>query len=185
MSADELAAAMARADVLVPTVTDQIDAKLIGRADERLQLIASYGAGVDHIDLKAARAQGIIVTNTPGVLTEDTADMTMALILSVPRRLAEGEKLIREHGLAGALAECSAIASTARLWASSAWAGSGRPSRGGRRRSASRSITTSGIGCPRRSKKSWGRYGSLSSIRCWVPSTSSRSTAPTPPRPTI
>ena len=95
MSADELAAAMARADVLVPTVTDQIDAKLIGRADERLQLIASYGAGVDHIDLKAARAQEIIVTNTPGVLTEDTADMTMALILSVPRRLAEGEKLIR------------------------------------------------------------------------------------------
>ena len=101
MSTDELAAAMARADVLVPTVTDPIDAPLIGRADERLQLIASYGAGVDHIDLKAARGKGIIVTNTPGVLTEDTADMTMALILSVPRRLAEGEKLIRSGTWSG------------------------------------------------------------------------------------
>jgi glyoxylate reductase len=90
-----LAAAMADADVLVPTITDEIDAALIQGAGERLKLIASFGAGVDHIDLKAARARGIVVTNTPGVLTEDTADMTMALILSVPRRFAEGEKLIR------------------------------------------------------------------------------------------
>ncbi|MBB6124465.1 glyoxylate reductase [Sphingobium subterraneum] len=90
-----LAAAMADCDVLVPTVTDHLDAELIGAAPERLQLIASFGNGVDHIDLAAARARGIIVTNTPGVLTEDTADMTMALILSVPRRLAEGEKVIR------------------------------------------------------------------------------------------
>lgn len=95
MSAKELAAAMIRADVLVPTITDEIDSALIERAGDRLKLIASFGAGVDHVDLKAARAKGIIVTNTPGVLTEDTADMTMALILSVPRRLAEGEKLIR------------------------------------------------------------------------------------------
>ena len=101
MSADELGAAMARADVLVPTVTDDIDSVLLDRADERLKLIASFGAGVDHIDLKAARAKGIIVTNTPGVLTEDTADMTMALILSVPRRLAEGEKLIRSGAWLG------------------------------------------------------------------------------------
>ena len=91
----QLAAAMADTDVFVPTVTDDINASLIEGAGERLKLIANYGAGVNHIDLKAARARGIIVTNTPGVLTEDTADMTMALILSVPRRLAEGEKLVR------------------------------------------------------------------------------------------
>ena len=90
-----LAAAMADADVLVPTLTDEIDAALIAGAGERLGLIANFGAGVNHIDLKAARARGIAVTNTPGVLTEDTADMTMALILAVPRRLAEGEKLVR------------------------------------------------------------------------------------------
>lgn len=90
-----LAAAVADCDVLVPTVTDPIDAAVIAAAGERLKLIANFGAGVNHIDLKAARARRIIVTNTPGVLTEDTADMTMALIVSVPRRLAEGEKLVR------------------------------------------------------------------------------------------
>ncbi|MFZ5795367.1 MAG: 2-hydroxyacid dehydrogenase [Sphingomonas sp.] len=95
LTRDELAAAMAECDVLVPTVTDEIDAGLIASAGPALKLIANFGAGVNHIDLKAARARGIIVTNTPGVLTEDTADMTMALILSVPRRLAEGEKLVR------------------------------------------------------------------------------------------
>jgi lactate dehydrogenase-like 2-hydroxyacid dehydrogenase len=95
MTRDALAAAMAECDVLVPAVTDTIDAALIEGAGPRLRLIANFGAGVNHIDLRAARARGIIVTNTPGVLTEDTADMTMALIVSVPRRLAEGEKLVR------------------------------------------------------------------------------------------
>ncbi len=95
MTRDQLSAAMADCDVLVPTVTDEIDAGLIEAAGDRLRLIANFGAGVNHIALKAARARGIIVTNTPGVLTEDTADMTMALIVSVPRRLAEGEKLVR------------------------------------------------------------------------------------------
>jgi glyoxylate reductase len=95
MSRAQLAEAMATCDVLVPTVTDRIDAELIDGAGERLKLIANFGAGIDHIDLAAARARDIIVTNTPGVLTDDTADMTMALILSVPRRLAEGEKLMR------------------------------------------------------------------------------------------
>lgn len=95
MSRDALAQAMADCDVLVPTVTDVIDADLIAGAGERLKLIANFGAGVNHIDLKAARARKIVVTNTPGVLTEDTADMTMALIVSVTRRLAEGEKLVR------------------------------------------------------------------------------------------
>lgn len=96
-----LTRAMAQCDVLVPSVTDQIDAALIDAAPDRLQLIASFGSGVDHIDLIAARRKGIIVTNTPGVLTEDTADMTMALILSVPRRLAEGEKLVRSGAWTG------------------------------------------------------------------------------------
>jgi glyoxylate reductase len=90
-----LLAAVADCDVLVPTVTDVIDAELIAAAGERLKLIANFGAGVNHIDLKAARARKIVVTNTPGVLTEDTADMVMALIVSVTRRLAEGEKLVR------------------------------------------------------------------------------------------
>lgn len=91
----QMLAAMRNCDVLVPTITDEIDAGLLAEAGDRLQLIASFGNGVDHIDLHAARARNIIVTNTPGVLTDDTADMTMALILSVPRRLAEGEKLVR------------------------------------------------------------------------------------------
>ncbi len=90
-----LVAAVQDCDVLVPSVTDTIDAELIAAAGARLKLIANFGAGVNHIDLRAARARGIVVTNTPGVLTEDTADMTMALILTVPRRLAEGEKLVR------------------------------------------------------------------------------------------
>ncbi len=98
---EELAAAMARCDVLVPTVTDRIDAELIAGAGGRLRLIANFGNGVDHIDLRAARARGIIVTNTPGVLTEDTADMTMALVLALPRRLAEGERLARSGAWTG------------------------------------------------------------------------------------
>lgn len=92
---EQMAAAMGEADVLVPTVTDRIDADLLAQSGPQLKLIASFGTGVDHIDLGAARARGLTVTNTPGVLTEDTADMTMALILSVARRLAEGERLVR------------------------------------------------------------------------------------------
>ena len=95
LSRPELESAVADCDVLVPTITDIIDPDLIAKAGASLRLIANFGAGFDHIDLAAARARGIIVTNTPGVLTEDTADMAMALILSVPRRLGEGEKLIR------------------------------------------------------------------------------------------
>ncbi|MCW3849309.1 D-glycerate dehydrogenase [Sphingomonas sp. LB-2] len=95
MNRKALARAMVDTDVFVPTVTDRIDAALIEGAGERLKLIANYGAGVGHIDLKAARARGIVVTNTPGVLTEDTADMAMALILAAPRRLVEGDKLVR------------------------------------------------------------------------------------------
>jgi lactate dehydrogenase-like 2-hydroxyacid dehydrogenase len=101
MDRARLADAMADCDVFVPTVTDTIDAALIEGAGARLKLIANFGAGVNHIDLKAARARGIVVTNTPGVLTEDTADITMALILSVPRRLGEGEKLVRDGAWKG------------------------------------------------------------------------------------
>ena len=92
----ELIAAMRGADVLVPTVTDRIDAEMIAEAGDRLGLIANFGAGIEHIDLAAARARKIIVTNTPGVFTDDTADLTMMLILSVPRRLGEGSRLVRD-----------------------------------------------------------------------------------------
>ena len=95
LSPADLQAAVAQADVLVPTVTDRIDAAVLAAAGPRLKLIASFGTGVDHIDLAAARERGITVTNTPGVLTEDTADMALALILAVARRVAEGERLIR------------------------------------------------------------------------------------------
>src|SRR6516164_2176160 len=97
----ELTAAVGQADVLVPTVTDRIDAEVLAAAGPGLKLIASFGTGIDHVDLAAAQQRGIIVTNTPGVLTEDTADMTMALILAVSRRLAEGERLIRGGGWTG------------------------------------------------------------------------------------
>ena len=95
LSHEELCAAVQSADVLVPTVTDRIDAAVIAAAGDQLKLIASFGTGVDHIDLAAAKARGITVTNTPGVLTEDTADVAMALMLAVPRRIAEGDKVAR------------------------------------------------------------------------------------------
>ena len=97
MTQAELVAAVKEADVLVPTVTDRIDAKLLAQVGPRLRLIAQFGTGVDNVDVETARRRGITVTNTPGVLTEDTADMTMALILAVPRRLAEGARFLRDH----------------------------------------------------------------------------------------
>ena len=96
MSASELAEAVKAATVLVPTVTDRIDRALLAQAGPQLKLIANFGTGVDNIDLDTARNRGIVVTNTPGVLTEDTADMTMALILAVPRRLAEGTAIMKD-----------------------------------------------------------------------------------------
>lgn len=101
MSREDLAAAMQDCDVLLPTVTDNIDASLIKGAASRLKLIANFGAGVNNIDLKAAKVRGIIVTNTPGVFTEDTADLTMALILGVPRRLGEGQRLVQSGQWSG------------------------------------------------------------------------------------
>ncbi|PIW26120.1 MAG: D-glycerate dehydrogenase [Rhodospirillales bacterium CG15_BIG_FIL_POST_REV_8_21_14_020_66_15] len=101
MTKAQLIEAVANADVLVPTVTDRIDAAILAQAGERLRLIANYGTGVDHIDLATVRQRGITVTNTPDVLTEDTADMTMALFLAVSRRIAEGERVMRTGGWTG------------------------------------------------------------------------------------
>jgi glyoxylate reductase len=97
MSQAELAEAAKVADVLVPTVTDRIDASVLSHSGEKLKLIANFGNGVDNIDVATALQRGITVTNTPGVLTEDTADMTMALILAVPRRLAEGSTVLTDE----------------------------------------------------------------------------------------
>jgi glyoxylate reductase len=96
MTQSQLIEAVKTADVLVPTVTDRIDRAVLTQAGPRLRLIANFGTGVDNVDLDTARNRGILVTNTPGVLTEDTADMTMALILAVPRRLAEGAAYMRD-----------------------------------------------------------------------------------------
>ena len=96
MTQADLAQAARTADVLVPTVTDRIDRAVISQAGPQLRLIANFGTGVDNIDLDTARNRAITVTNTPGVLTEDTADMTMALILSVPRRVAEGAAYLKD-----------------------------------------------------------------------------------------
>ena len=94
-SHDELIAAVGEAEILVPTVSDKIDREILMAAGSQLKLIASFGTGIDHIDFIAAKERDIIVSNTPDVLTEDTADMTMGLILALPRRLSEGERLVR------------------------------------------------------------------------------------------
>ncbi|HVY83996.1 MAG TPA: D-glycerate dehydrogenase [Caulobacterales bacterium] len=101
LSAEELASALKRADVLVPTVTDRIDSRVLSQAGDQLRLIAQFGAGVDNIDVQTAVQRGITVTNTPGVLTEDTADLTMALILAAPRRIVEGVKVIEADQFVG------------------------------------------------------------------------------------
>jgi glyoxylate reductase len=101
MSRDELVEAMRNADVLVPTITDQIDSALLAQAGDKLKLIANYGAGVDHIDVATARQRGILVSNTPGVVTEDTADMVMALMLAVTRRIPEGLQVMQSGAWTG------------------------------------------------------------------------------------
>lgn len=101
MSRAALIAALPQTDVLVSTLADPVDAGLLGQAGDRLKLIANYGAGVDHIDVSTARQRGILVSNTPDVMTEDTADMTMALILSVTRRLPEGMSVMQAGGWQG------------------------------------------------------------------------------------
>ena len=116
MSHDELVEALCRSDVLVSSITDHIDAAMLAHAGERVKLIANYGAGVDNIDVATARQRGILVSNTPGVTTEDTADMAMALVLAVTRRIPEGLAVMQSGKWTG--------------WAPTAWLG-GRV--GGRR----------------------------------------------------
>jgi glyoxylate reductase len=101
MTREQLTEAVQAADVLVPTVTDRLDARILSRSGEQLKLIANFGAGVDNIDLETARARGIVVTNTPGVLTDDTADITLALILAVPRRMVEGAGVLAKGEFKG------------------------------------------------------------------------------------
>ena len=101
MTPDELVEAMGRCDVLVPTITDRLDSRLISRAGDRLKLIANFGAGVDNIDVATANQRGVIVTNTPGVLTEDTADLTMSLVMAATRRVVEGAQVVQSGGFQG------------------------------------------------------------------------------------
>ena len=101
LSQGQMIEAVQSADVFVPTVTDAITREIIDAAGEQLKLIASFGTGVDHVDLAAAKERNILVTNTPGVLTEDTADMAMALLLAAPRRLTEGDRLVRDGNWQG------------------------------------------------------------------------------------
>jgi glyoxylate reductase len=166
MSREELAEVMRRTDVLVPTVTDQIDAGLIGQAGDRLKLIANYGAGVDHIDVATARQRGILVSNTPGVVTDDTADMVMALMMAVTRRIPEGLAVMQAGKWEG--------------WSPTAFLGArltgkrlgilgmgriGRRWRCGQGPSACRYITTTAAGCVPRSSRSWRRPGGKALIR--------------------
>jgi glyoxylate reductase len=185
MDKAELAEAVKACDVLVPTVTDRIDSAVLAHAGERLRLIANYGTGVDNIDVEAAYKRGITVTNTPGVLTEDTADMTMALILAVSRRLAEGERLARSG-------EWDGWRPTAmlgrRIWGKRLGIlGMGRIGSAVARRpraSASPSTTTTAAASTRTWRTSWRRPTGRASTRCWPASTSSPSTPRTRPGPT-
>ncbi|ATQ44659.1 2-hydroxyacid dehydrogenase [Caulobacter mirabilis] len=101
MSPEDLVDAMGRCDVLVPTITDRLDSRILSRAGERLKLIANFGAGVDNIDVATANQRGLIVTNTPGVLTEDTADLTMSLIMAATRRVVEGANVVQSGDFHG------------------------------------------------------------------------------------
>ena len=118
MTRAELAAAMAQCDVLVPTITDQIDAGLIAAAGPRLKLIASYGAGFDHIDIATARSRGILVSNTPGAVTDDTSDIVMALMLAVTRRIPQGLALMQSGDWQG----WSPMANLGQDWVGGVWA---------------------------------------------------------------
>lgn len=184
MDAETLGKAMETADILVPTVTDHIDQRVLARAGENLRLIASFGTGVDHIDVATARSRGITVTNTPGVLTEDTADMTMALILAVPRRLIEGVKLLESGDWAGwspthmlgnrIYGKRLGIIGMGRI--GTAVARRARPS-------ACRSIITTVTGSMKAWNRNWRRPIGKASTRCWPGWISYRSTVRTPRRP--
>ena len=177
MTPEQLAEAVRVADVLVPTVTDEITEKMLNQPDCKVKLIAHFGNGVDNIDVAAAHKRGITVTNTPKVLTEDTADMTMALILAVPRRLIEGASLLsRRQGVAGLVADVDARPSHRRQAARHHRHGPDRP---GRRAPRARLRPADPLSQPPpggavRSRKSSARPTGKASIRCWRAWTSSR-----------
>src|SRR3979490_726074 len=156
LTPEQTAEAVRTADILVPTVTDVISEELLKQPDCKLKLIANFGNGVDNIDVIAAHARGITVTNTPKVLTEDTADMTMALILAVPRRMIEGASILTDG----------------KNW--TGWAPSGRRWRAPPIPSACRSTITTVVRWRPRSPKSWARPIGKASTRCWRGWTSSR-----------
>jgi len=176
MTIEQLADAAQRCDVLVPTVTDRIDGRTLARAGDRLRLIAQFGVGVDNIDVQACVSRGVTVTNTPGVLTEDTADMTMG---ADPRRAAPHRRRRRRHAV-GTVRRLVAdldvgpphlMASASAL---SAWVASARPSPAGRKRLACRSTTTTASRSVPPSPKSLRRLTRKASTRCWRGWTSSR-----------
>ncbi len=183
MGQAELIEAVQKADVLVrPSPTDRFQGDRAGGPN--LKLIANFGTGVDNIDVKTALDKGIVVTNTPGVLTEDTADMTMALILAVPRRLVEGVKELEDDHFKGWSPNWMlGTASTASGWASSAWGGSARRWRGGRAPSDCRSIITTESRCTPTSSTSWRRPIGEPRPDAGAGWTSCRSTARTRRRP--
>ena len=186
MTPAELIEAVKTAEILVPTVTDRIDARVLSQAGPQLNLIASFGTGVDHIDLATARQRNITVTNTPGVLTEDTADMTMALILAVSRRVSEGERLVRAGEWQGwARRPCSVTRSTASASALSGWGGSVRRWRVAPEASACRCTTTTGVASIRMWRRNLKQPIGRASIRCSPGWMLFPSTVPTPQRPII
>lgn len=158
MTREELSKAMKSADVLVPTITDQIDAAMIAQAYDRLKLIANYGAGVDNIDVATARQRGVLVSNTPGVLTDDTADMTMGLILAVTRRMPEG-LAVMQSGTWDGWAPTALLGGRigGAVWEFSAWAGSVRPWHAVPLPLACRCITTTADACAPRQRKACKR----------------------------
>ena len=176
MTPEQIAEAVRTADVLVPTVTDEITEEMLKQPDCKLRLIANFGNGVDNIDVVAAHARGITVTNTPKVLTEDTADMTMALILAVPRRMIEGASILTEgknwagwsptwmlgHRIGG---KRLGIVGMGRI---------GQAGRAGRGPLACRSTITTAAPWRRRSPRSSVPPTGKASTRCWRGWTSSR-----------
>jgi glyoxylate reductase len=172
MSKAELVAAVKEATVLVPTITDRIDAALLEHAGPNLKLIANFGNGVDNIDVVAATKKGLTVTNTPNVLNEDTADMTMALMLAVPRRLTEGANVLKGDGKWPGWSPTWMLGR--RIWGKRLGiVGMGRI--GTPRPSACRSTITTAIALPAPSKTSWKRPTGRASTRCSPAWTSFRS----------